>query len=78
MSTLEREIIEKFHQLDREAQQRVRDLIVQETEATAFDYHTWFHDLEALRLQIRASHGNTLPPIDVISILRDIRNGEDE
>lgn len=78
MSTLEREIIEKFHQLDREAQQRVRDLIVQETEAPAFDYHTWFHDLEALRQQIRANHGNTLPPIDVISILRDIRNGEDE
>lgn len=30
MSTLEREIIEKFHQLDRDAQQRVRELIERE------------------------------------------------
>ncbi len=31
MSTLEREIIEKFHQLDKDAQRRVRELIEQET-----------------------------------------------
>lgn len=31
MSTLEREIIEKFHQLDKPAQQRVRELIERET-----------------------------------------------
>lgn len=30
-NTLEREIIEKFHQLDKPAQQRVRELIEQET-----------------------------------------------
>jgi hypothetical protein len=31
MSALEREIIEKFQQLDRDAQQRVLELMVQET-----------------------------------------------
>lgn len=31
MSTLEREIMDKFHQLDRDAQQRVRELIERET-----------------------------------------------
>ena len=31
MSTLEREIVEKFHQLDKPAQRRVRELIERET-----------------------------------------------
>ena len=53
MSTLEREVIEKFHQLDKDAQKRVRELIVQETdaeelvEASAFDYDAWWAEVEA-------------------------------
>lgn len=49
MSTLEREVIEKFHQLDKAAQRRVRELIVQVTEATgqgdasAFNYAAGSH-----------------------------------
>jgi hypothetical protein len=84
MSTLEREVIEKFHQLDKDAQKRVRELIVQETasveqaETTTFDYDAWFRDVESLRQEIRASHGDKLPPMDVVGILRDIRDGEDE
>jgi len=84
MSTLEREVIEKFHQLDRAAQKRVRELITQETgseeqvDASAFDYDTWFRDVESLRQEIRKSHGDKLPPMDVVGILRDIRDGEDE
>ena len=31
MSAIEREIMDKFHQLDRDAQQRVRELIERET-----------------------------------------------
>ena len=84
MSTLEREVIEKFHQLDKDAQKRVRELIVQETDseelaaASAFDYDAWFRDVEWLRQEIRESHGHKLPPMDVVGILRDIRDGEDE
>lgn len=84
MSTLEREVIEKFHQLDKDAQKRVRELIVQETDseeqaaASAFDYDGWFRDVESLRQEIRESHGDKLPAMDVVGILRDIRDGEDE
>lgn len=84
MSTLEREVIEKFHQLDKAAQKRVRELIVQETDltdqtdASDFDYDAWFRDVESLRQEIRESHGHKLPSMDVVGILRDIRDGEDE
>jgi hypothetical protein len=37
-----------------------------------------FREVEALRQDIHSDHGNSLPPIDVIGILRDIRDGEDE
>jgi len=83
MNTLEREIIEKFHQLEPDAKLRVRALIEQEiasessqTVATEFDYDAWFRDGEALRQQIRASHDNTMPSIDVVGMLREIRDGE--
>jgi hypothetical protein len=84
MNALEREIVEKFHQLDGDAQKRVRELIAQGTGsakqagASAFDYDAWFREVEALRQEIQASHGDRLPPMDVVGLLRDIRDGEDE
>lgn len=82
MSALEREIMEKFHQLQPAAKQRIRALIEQETvaegEQAEFDYDGWFRTVETLRQQIRASQGNKLPPVDVVGMLRDIRDGEDE
>ena len=85
MSALEREIIEKFHLLQPDAKMRVRALIEQEvasegnkTDQLAFDYAAWLRDVEALRQQIRTSHGDKLPPMDVVRMLRDIRDGEDE
>jgi hypothetical protein len=82
MSALEREIMEKFHQLQPAAKQRVRALIEQETVAEvehgAFDYDEWFRTVETLRQQIRASQDNKLPPVDVVGMLRDIHDGEDE
>ena len=77
MSALEYEIIEKFHQLDKDAKKRVRELIDQEIDSAgqAFDYDAWFHDVETLRQEIHAGHG---APIDVVGLLRDIRDGEDE
>lgn len=79
MSALEREIIEKFHQLEPAAQQRVRAFIEHETAAAAkFDYDGWFRDVESLRQEIRASQGDKQSPMDVVGTLRDIRDGEDE
>lgn len=83
MSALEKEIIDKFHQLDKDAQQRVRALIDQETaseqgRAEEFDYAAWFQGIEALRGEIRVSHGGQFPSIDAVGLLREIRDGEDE
>lgn len=82
MSTLEREIIEKFHQLQPAAKQRIRALIEQETvgeiEQSQFDYEGWFRNIETLRQEIRTYQGNKPMPIDVVAILRDMRDGEDE
>jgi len=85
MSALEREILEKFHRLQPAAKKRVRALIEQEVEsevnqadASEFDYAAWVQNVEGLRHQIRASHGDKLPPMDVVGMLRDIRDGEDE
>lgn len=85
MNALEREIIEKFHQLQPAAKQRVRALIEQEmavavaqADTSAFDYDTWCSAVEAVRQQIQASHGGNLPAMDVVGMLRDIRDGEDE
>jgi hypothetical protein len=85
MSALEHEIMEKFHQLQLAAKQRVLALIEQEVDsevnqadASEFDYAEWFQTIEALRQQIRTSHGDKLPRMDVVGMLRDIRDGEDE
>jgi hypothetical protein len=78
---LEREVIEKFHQLDSAAQKRVREIINQETnsdEGAAFDYDQWFREVEAIRQEIRSTNEGRLPSVDVVGILRDIRDGEDE
>jgi hypothetical protein len=83
MQSLEYELIEKFRLLDKEAQKRVRALIEQETDIqqggeSGFDYDAWFRDVEDLRQEMQTRHGGTLPTIDVVSLLRDIRDGEDE
>jgi hypothetical protein len=83
MHSLEYELIEKFRLLDKEAQKRVRALIEQETDIqqggeSGFDYDAWFRDVEDLRQEMQTRHGGRLPTIDVVSLLRDIRNGEDE
>lgn len=83
MNTLEYEIIEKFHQLDRDAQKRVRRLIVQEMDiveapdTSAFDYDAWFRDMGVLRQELQTS-GVVFGTVDGVGILRDLRDGEDE
>lgn len=84
MNSLEREIIEKFHQLQPAAKQRVWALIGQEVagetkqaDVAKFNYEAWFHEVETLRREIITSQSDTLS-VDVVGILRDIRDGEDE
>lgn len=78
MGTLEREVVEKFHQLDKDAQKRVRELIVQETDltgpanASAFDYDAWWAEVEALQADIRARIGDT-GTIGSLSLLDELR-----
>jgi hypothetical protein len=85
MSALEREIVEKFQQLQPAAKQRVRMIIDQQVDAesqlaqtSAFDFAAWQDGIEAVRQQIRDSHAGKLPTMDVVGMLRDIRDGEDE
>jgi len=78
MSALEREVIEKFHQLDKAAQKRVRELIAQETDsedqaaASAFDYDAWWAEVETLQADIRARIGDT-GTIGSLSLLDELR-----
>ncbi len=78
MSALEREVIEKFHQLDKAAQKRVRELIAQETDsedqaaASAFDYDAWWAEVEALQADIRTRIGDT-GTIGSLSLLDELR-----
>jgi hypothetical protein len=73
MSAIEREILEKFHQLEQDAKQRVMNLLEQEMtlESSEFDFDKWFRDIEALRQQINV---NSTSSFDVVQLLRDIRD----
>ncbi len=82
MSAIEREILEKFYQLQPPAKQRVLAMMEQvvaseleRTEETNFDFAAWSQEVEALREQIYSRH---VAPFDVVGLLRDIRDGEDE
>ncbi|MCB9449786.1 MAG: hypothetical protein H6672_00005 [Anaerolineaceae bacterium] len=78
MNTLEREVIEKFYQLDRDAQRRVRELLVQEADSetqvatSAFDYTAWWAEVEALQAEIRSRIGDT-GTVGALSLLDELR-----
>lgn len=84
MSALEREILEKFHQLQPAAKRRIWSLLEQEMASevaqqnATFDYAAWINNVESIRQQIRATNGTMLPAMDIVEMLRDIRDGEDE
>lgn len=77
MSALEREILEKFHQLTPVEKRRIHNVMKTELDAeeTAFNYATWNQSILRLRQEMGAS---ATQGIDVVSILRDIRDGIDE
>jgi len=79
MNVLEKEIIEKFQQLEPSAQQRVREIITQEEVGIgSFDFAAWSREVEAIRQEIQIEHGGQQPTVDVVDMLRGIRDGEDE
>lgn len=81
MTTMEQEVVEKYYQLDRNAKARVRAQIEQTTTEALqepFDWEAWFKEVDAIREQMRVENGGTFPQIDVVQMLREIRNGDDE
>ena len=84
MSALEKEIIEKFHQLQPAAKQRVLALIEQEVaeeagqaDAAAFDYALWFREVEAIRLTLRPdASGHSPTASELVNEAREERDAE--
>lgn len=75
------DILEQVKQLSPDEQDAlVQQILTLQTSprASDFDYDEWFASIEAIREDIRQSHGGVFPKIDAISILRDIRDGEDD
>jgi|GEM_PF-733152 len=82
MSTIEYEIIEKFRQLDRQAQQRIFTLIEHELDAqddadNAFDFDIWWAKLEEVRITIKPDdRGNTPSSSDLVNEVREERDAD--
>ena len=83
MSTLEREVIEKFHQLDKAAQKRVRDLIIQETgsaeqaDVSGFDYDAWWAEVETAQITLRPDVGGCIPTAsELVNEVREERDAD--
>ncbi len=68
MSTLEREVIDKFRQLDRDAQRRVREMIDREID---FDFDAWWARVEAVRIK---AHGQSAS--DLVNEVREERDAD--
>lgn len=72
MSILEKEIVEKFHQLDSQAQERVLARLVNEQQS-AFDYKNWWTTVESLQESIRNKSG---AKVNALSLLDELREEE--
>ncbi len=75
MSALEQEILEKFRLLDKAAQQRVQAEINREAEHT-FDFEAWLTRVRSLQQTMRTEYGAD-HKVDVVSLLREVREEED-
>ena len=71
MNTLEREIIEKFQQLEPDAKQRVLQTLADTTQSS-FDYDAWWAEVEALQADIRSRIGDT-GTVGALSLLDELR-----
>jgi len=81
MSALEREIIEKFRQLDQAAQKRVRDWILHEADESpalarqAFNDESWRAEVEAAQATLRPDASGHIPSAS--ELLDEIREERD-
>jgi hypothetical protein len=71
MSTLEREVIEKFRQLAPDARQRVLQTL-SSTAQSSFDYDAWWAEVETLQAEIGVRIGDT-GTIGSLSLLDELR-----
>lgn len=81
MSTLEREVVEKFRLLDKAARKRVRELIEHEIEAesqtTPFDFDSWWTDVEAARITLHPNDSGRIPTAsDLVNEAREERDAD--
>lgn len=82
MTALEQEIIEKFHQLDHAAQQRVRAAITGDTIVLApsnhdFDFDAWWAEVKALQFEIlQNTTGHRLTATDLLNEVREERDAD--
>jgi hypothetical protein len=81
MSALEQEIMDRFHQLEPAAKQRILNLMQEEvvtetkTSEAAFDYEAWWADVHALQASIR-SHLSEGEVVGALSMLDELREEE--
>jgi hypothetical protein len=83
MSTLEREVIEKFRLLDEGARKRVLDLIERETHGAAgahaptFNFDAWWAQVEAARITLPPdSSGHVLAASELLAQIREERDAD--
>ena len=71
MSTVEQEIVEKFHQLEPDAKQRVLDTLFVDLRSS-FDYADWWAKVDALQASIQAHLGDQ-DTVGALSLLDELR-----
>jgi hypothetical protein len=74
VKTLEREIIAKFQQLDKDAQQRVREVI--NRQPTDFDFAAWLRRVDEVRVTLRTATGEPVPFVS--DLLDEVRGERDD
>jgi hypothetical protein len=78
MTIAEREIIEKFRQLEPESRARVlAALQVEVVEEQAFNLEEWLEEIEKVRLNLRPDSSGHLPSVsDMVNEVREERDAD--
>ncbi len=71
MSALEKEIMNKVHQLDETQEQSVLEF-VENLATVPFDYDSWFDQVEQFQAQLRAKYGEAYY-VGSLSLLDELR-----
>lgn len=71
-NALEREIIEKFRQLDAAAKERVlQQLVIKEQPKQSFDYEAWLHRINAVSVKLNPDENGYTPTVQ--ELLDEVR-----